>query len=187
MPPTENQWQPKHSHLDDEAAHQAQPAFKFTTQHPPTLLLAAPRHPQPPRLLRDAQHLRRCRRAGAAPPPLPMGAAMTLAAKRGQASWRQSRSLAVGRNRAIWSSASSVMPSPSKQRARRRHWLAAIIVGLPAHQCRRGKVDLTAAGQLTALTGRPGISAAYVLKRDSATDITITQMFITLAIMLEVY
>ena len=31
------------------------------------------------------------------------------------------------------------------------------------------------------------LSAAYVLKRDSATDITITQMFITLAIMLEVY
>ena len=31
------------------------------------------------------------------------------------------------------------------------------------------------------------VSAAYVLKRDSATDITITQMFITLAIMLEVY
>ena len=30
-------------------------------------------------------------------------------------------------------------------------------------------------------------SAAYVLKRDSANDITITQMFITLAIMLEVY
>ena len=30
-------------------------------------------------------------------------------------------------------------------------------------------------------------SAAYVLKRDSATDITITQMFITLVIMLEVY
>ena len=30
-------------------------------------------------------------------------------------------------------------------------------------------------------------SAAYVLKRDSADDITITQMFITLAIMLEVY
>ena len=30
-------------------------------------------------------------------------------------------------------------------------------------------------------------SAACVLKRDSATDITITQMFITLAIMLEVY
>ena len=29
--------------------------------------------------------------------------------------------------------------------------------------------------------------AAYVLKRDSANDITITQMFITLAIMLEVY
>jgi len=27
----------------------------------------------------------------------------------------------------------------------------------------------------------------YVLKRDSATDITITQMFIALAIMLEVY
>ena len=31
------------------------------------------------------------------------------------------------------------------------------------------------------------ISAAYVLKRDSANDITITQMFITLAIILEVY
>ena len=30
-------------------------------------------------------------------------------------------------------------------------------------------------------------SAAYVLKRDSAIDITITQMFITLAIMLEEY
>ena len=30
-------------------------------------------------------------------------------------------------------------------------------------------------------------SAAYVLTRDSANDITITQMFITLAIMLEVY
>ena len=30
-------------------------------------------------------------------------------------------------------------------------------------------------------------SAAYVLKRDSANDITITQMFITLAVMLEVY
>ena len=34
---------------------------------------------------------------------------------------------------------------------------------------------------------RPSGSAAYVLKRDSATDITITQMFIALAIMLEVY
>ena len=33
----------------------------------------------------------------------------------------------------------------------------------------------------------PTCSAAYVLKRDSANDITITQMFITLAIMLEVY
>ena len=30
-------------------------------------------------------------------------------------------------------------------------------------------------------------SAAYVLKRDSATDIAITQVFITLAVMLEVY
>ena len=30
-------------------------------------------------------------------------------------------------------------------------------------------------------------SLLYVLKRDSANDITITQMFITLAIMLEVY
>ena len=33
----------------------------------------------------------------------------------------------------------------------------------------------------------PTSSAAYVLTRDSANDITITQMFITLAIMLEVY
>ena len=31
------------------------------------------------------------------------------------------------------------------------------------------------------------LQLTYVLKRDSANDITITQMFITLAIMLEVY
>ena len=33
----------------------------------------------------------------------------------------------------------------------------------------------------------PLLQLKYVLKRDSANDITITQMFITLAIMLEVY
>ena len=43
---------------------------------------------------------------------------MTLAAKRGQVRQRQSRFLAVGRKPAMWSSVSSVMPSPSL-RARR--------------------------------------------------------------------
>ena len=56
MRPTEQQRQTKQLHL----MQQAQPAVQLdTTRHPPTLLLAATRQPQPPRLVRDAQHLRR--------------------------------------------------------------------------------------------------------------------------------
>ena len=46
-----------------------------------------------------------------------------------------------------------------------------------------------AASRCLAISAAVGLwdSAAYVPKRDSANDITITQMFITLAIMLEVY
>ena len=55
--PTERQRQPKHRHL----VHQAQPALALATRHPAALLLAAPRHPPPRRLLRDRQHLRRRR------------------------------------------------------------------------------------------------------------------------------
>ena len=57
MRPTEHQRHPKQLHL----MHQTQQAPEVTTRHPPTLLLAATNHPQPPRLVRDAQHLRRCR------------------------------------------------------------------------------------------------------------------------------
>ena len=46
---------------------------------------------------------------------------MTLAAKRGQASWRESRSFAVGIKRAVASHVSSVRPSPS-HRHRQRGW-----------------------------------------------------------------
>ena len=57
MRPTERQRQPKHPHL----VHQAQPALEAALRHPAALLLAAPRHPPPRRLLHEAQHLRRCR------------------------------------------------------------------------------------------------------------------------------
>ena len=56
MRPTEHQRHPKQLHLKP----QTQPALKIATRHPAALLLAAPRHPPPPRRLRDAQHLR-CR------------------------------------------------------------------------------------------------------------------------------
>ena len=47
--------------------HQAQPTLKAASRHPPALLLAAPRHPAPCCFLRDAQHLRRCRRPSTTP------------------------------------------------------------------------------------------------------------------------
>ena len=58
MRPTEQQGHPKQLHL----AHQAQPALELAPRHPPTLLLAASRHPPPRRNLHDGHHLRRCRR-----------------------------------------------------------------------------------------------------------------------------
>ena len=58
MRPTEHKRQPKQPHL----VHQTQPALELTTRHPATLMLAAPRRPQP-RLVRDSQHLRRSQRA----------------------------------------------------------------------------------------------------------------------------
>ena len=63
-----------------------------------------PRRPE--RRVRAAEH-RLHDRPGR--PPL----ATTLAAKRLLVSWRRRRSLAAGRKRAMWSSVSSVMPSPS--------------------------------------------------------------------------
>ena len=57
MRPTKHQRHPKRLHL----VHQTQQALELTMQHPATLLLAATRQPQPHRLVRDAQHLQRCR------------------------------------------------------------------------------------------------------------------------------
>ena len=50
---------------------------------------------------------------------------MTFAAKRGQASWRLSRFLAVGTKRAMLSRVSSVMPSPSSGQVAMAAWAAA--------------------------------------------------------------
>ena len=97
---------------------QTQQALEIATRYPPALLLAATRHPLPPRLLHDRQHLRRCRCPPRSPlaPNLGPPAAMILAAKRGQVRPRQRRSLAVGKKRVMLTSVSLVMPSPSSSR-----------------------------------------------------------------------
>ena len=79
---------------------------------------------------------------------------------------------------------------PGIRSSTRASWVGVIISRGPgAGQASRLAVNLLCKIYLVETTmHRPyQPSAAYVLKRDSANDITITQMFITLAIMLEVY
>ena len=114
MRPTEQQRHPKQPHL----VHQTQPALKLAPMHPPThaparYTLPPTAAPPPPRVTASPAL------PAAAPPPMtvPLGAAMHLMLNLVFVRPRQSRSLAVGRNPATWSSVSSVMPS----RARRGH------------------------------------------------------------------